>query len=90
MKKTTIFLALLLGVIISLSTLTGSRVQAQEPLESLDTVLARAAANTFLVTLTRPELSGTMKFYLVDSLDADTILTQAGHVTGYAINQSGW
>jgi Tol biopolymer transport system component len=94
MKKLTIYLALILGMTFSLTTAISTPVQAQEDTltgrETLDTILARAAANGFLVSLTRPELIGTMDFYLADSLDSGEFVSEFGTVTGYQIIQADW
>ncbi len=87
MKKIAIYLALLVGVVVSLSTAASIPVQAQE---DLDTILARSAANGFLITLTRPELSSAMRFYLVDDIDGDGIVAQIGPVAEYEITRSDW
>lgn len=83
-----------------LLTLGWTPAQAQEntgtetpkAVENLDTILARATAKSFLITLTRPELSGTMNFYLTDSVKASNILAglQNPPVTGFEITASGW
>jgi Tol biopolymer transport system component len=62
-------------------------VQAQEELE---TVLARAAAKSFLVTLARPDLSSAMNFYVLDSVDLEQVLAELGDVTGYEIGEQDW
>ncbi len=71
--------------------------QAQESspkvVDDLDTILARAAAKSFLITLTRPELAGTMDFYLTDGVkESNTIVAglQNPPVTSFEITASGW
>ncbi len=63
-----------------------------EAVEELDTILARAAAKGFLVTLSRPELASTTSFYLLDSLQGSDLLgrLQNPPVTGFEITESGW
>lgn len=85
MKKITIYLAIILGLMLSLNTTATSLAQ-----EDLETILARAAAKSFLVTLTRPELSGVQKFYMVDDLRAEGILAQVGDVTSFEISSANW
>jgi Tol biopolymer transport system component len=97
MKKI-LYIALLLAILFSLSPVAFSPAQAQQedpstgPGETLDTVLARATAKSFLVTLMRPELSSLMKFYLLDSVDANEIVTalEDNPVTGFEITNSEW
>jgi len=87
MKKVTFYLASMLALLFSLTIANGSPAQAQEDLE---TVLARSAAKSFLVTLTRPELSSTMRFYALDTVDLDNLVAQTGSVTGFQITNSAW
>jgi len=70
---------------------TGSvPVQAQQ--DELDTVLARSAANSFLITLLRPELSNTMKFYLLDSVNRDDIMAAFAEnpASSFEITDADW
>jgi hypothetical protein len=76
---------LLLGLVLGLAATIGAPAQAQEA-ETLDEVLARAAAKGFLVTLTRPELTSTRAFYLQEG----TQVSDLGEVTAYKITKSGW
>ncbi|MCG3208281.1 MAG: Protein TolB [Anaerolineae bacterium] len=85
MKKITIYAAILLSLILSLSTAAASSAQ-----EELDAVLARAAAKSFLTTLTRPELAGARNFYLVDDLRSEAIVAEAGDVTSFEITSADW
>jgi Tol biopolymer transport system component len=85
MKKTVLRLLLLLGLVFSLSAAISAPAQAQEG-ETLDEVLARAAAKGFLVTLTRPELTSTRAFYLQEGSQVSDL----GEVTGYTITRSEW
>jgi len=88
MKKRLFSLIIVVAVLLSLmSGIATVPVQAQEDLE---TVLARAAAKSFLVTLTRPDLSSAMSFYVLDSVDLDHVLAELGDVTGYEISDEGW
>ncbi len=86
MKKIMFALALLLGVVFSLSATTSTPAQAQE---DLDTILARATAQSFLKTLTRPNLSQAIGFYLADSV-SDTDITSLGTVSSYTLTESAW
>lgn len=87
MKKLSIFVAVVIALLLNISAAAGQPAQAQE---DLDTILARAAAKSFLVTLTRPELSNLMSFYTQDSLNVEAVVAQAGDVTGYAITRAEW
>lgn len=86
-KKFTFYLALMLGVVMSLSAVAGTPVQAQE---SIDTILARAAAKSFLVTLTRPELTSARDFYVAESANTESVTAQLDTVTGYQITRAEW
>lgn len=87
MKKLTLYLILVLGLLVSLTTTVAGPAQAQEELEA---ILAKAAANNLLTTLTRPELAKTLDFYLVDGLDGSTLVTEIGEVSSYQITQANW
>ena len=74
-SKRIFYLALLIGIVLSLGTFSTAPAQAQEEvtapaLMSLDTVLAQATAEGFLTTLIRPALAGMTEFYLADNLQA--------------------
>jgi Tol biopolymer transport system component len=96
--KRIVLLALLLAIVFSLSSAAFSPTQAQQEDpstrsgETLNTVLARATAKSFLVTLMRPELSSVMKFYLLDSVDANEIVTalEDNPVTDFEITGAEW
>lgn len=87
-------------VLIILATLVwgvGSvPVLAQEntpkQVDSLDTNLARAAAQSFLITLTRPALADTMNFYLRDDVKNSNILAGLLNppVTEFEVTGTGW
>jgi hypothetical protein len=92
---------LMLALALALSWgISSTPVQAQENagtetskvVEDLNTILARATAKSFLITLTRPELAGTMNFYLTDGVKESNILAglQNPPVTGFEITASGW
>ncbi len=88
MKNRLFCLTLLVAVVLGLmGGLVTAPARAQEDLE---TILARAAAKGFLVTLTRPELSSVMNFYVLDSLDLEPVLAELGEVTGYQISDEDW
>jgi Tol biopolymer transport system component len=87
MKQKTVYLTLIIAVILSLGWGSAAPVQAQEP---LDTILARAAARGFLVSLTRPELSSTQEFYLLDRLKQEGITAQLQDVTAFDLSSSEW
>jgi Tol biopolymer transport system component len=81
------YLTLIVAVVLSLTVIGAAPVQAEE---EMDTVLAQAAAKGFLTTLTRPDLSDTIDFYLLDSLQADSVLAELQDVTGYEITEVDW
>jgi Tol biopolymer transport system component len=98
MKKITFYLALILGVIVSLVAVSGTSVQAQE---DLDTILARAAARGFLITLTNPPSPDSMNypfrpelyFFVTDAVavDLDEFVGDLGTVpTSYRLLRTGW
>ena len=86
-RLVTLSLVLALGLVITLFATTGQTAQAQE---DLDTILARAAARSFLTILTRPELSSALDFYTADTLRTDNILAELGDVTSYQITSADW
>jgi TolB protein len=91
MKKiTALSVTLLLALLLSLVNFVSAPAQAQE--NDLDTVLARAAAKSFLITLLRPELANTMDFYLLDSVDAAEIKNALADnpATSFDITDSDW
>jgi Tol biopolymer transport system component len=96
MRKITVYIALIVGLLFTLSAIASTPVQAQEasatPVveETLDTVLARAAAKGFLTTLTRPELVSTREFYVNDGVRIEGLVTELGEVSSFKITQSGW
>jgi len=94
MKKITLTLALVVSIGITLLTAANTPALAQGGAstgpESIDTVLARAAAKGFLISLTRPELSDIMQFYVLDDVDTDNLLAETGSVTSYDIAQADW
>ncbi len=89
MKRIILYTALLLAIAFSTSLASGP-AQAQQ--EDLDTILARATAKSFLTALLRPDLSGVMTFYLLDSVDANEIKTalQDDPATDFEITGSQW
>ncbi len=88
-KKTTLSLALLLTLLFSLWAGNSASVRAQE--EEISTVLARAAARGFLVSLTRPELTDTMEFYLLENVDQAVVQAlRELSVTDYEITGGQW
>jgi Tol biopolymer transport system component len=88
--KRLVVLALLLAIVFSLSSGAFSPTQAQQ--EDLNTVLAKSTVKSFLVTLMRPELSSVMKFYLLDSVDANEIVSalEDNPVTDFEITGTEW
>ena len=86
---------LFLALIATLGWSAGSAL-AQESttkaVDDLETNLARAAARSFLTTLTRPELADTMNFYLTDDVKNSNILSglQNPPVTDFEISETGW
>lgn len=96
MSKLIIYVALIAGILFSLSAAVNNPVQAQENTttasgaESLDAVLAKAAAKSFLVALTRPELAAVRNFYLRDNVNVEPVLAEVGNVSTYQIIESDW
>ncbi|MCB0178482.1 MAG: PD40 domain-containing protein [Anaerolineae bacterium] len=86
-RLVTLSLALALGLVMSLFATAGQPAQAQE---DLDTILARAAARSFLTILTRPELASALDFYTADTLRTDNVLAELGDVTSYQITSADW
>lgn len=90
MNKKIVYLSILLFLSLSLGIMGATPVQAQEGVEELETVLARAAARVFLISLTRPDLAGVTHFYLLDSLDQDSVLAELQDVTSFEITAGEW
>lgn len=86
-RLATLTLALIVGIAVTLFAAAGQPAQAQE---DLDTILARAAARSFLTTLTRPELSGALDFYTAETMRTDNILSELGEVSSYQITSADW
>jgi hypothetical protein len=89
-----VFLALFVTLGLGASSIP---VLAQEntgtTVDDLDTNLARAAAKSFLISLTRPELAETTNFYLTDDVKNGNILVaglQNPPVTDFEITATGW
>jgi hypothetical protein len=89
MKK--IILGLTLLLVMALAGFTALPAQAQQ-VENLDTILARLAAQSFLTTLTRPDLASVMKFYALDSVKTDELMTalQSNPVASFDITAGIW
>jgi hypothetical protein len=89
-KKTIFYVTLLLALVVSLTGVASAPAQAQQ--DDLDTILARAAARSFLITLTRPELADAMHFYLLDSVRNDRLVTalQDNPATSFEITHTEW
>ena len=90
MKKSGLFLIIMLLLTLSLGLVGAVPAHAQGELEELDTTLARAAARGFLVGLTRPALAQLVDFYMLASLDRNTVLAELQGVTGYEITGGDW
>ena len=90
MNKKIFYLAILLLLSLSMGAMGTSPVRAQTEVESLETVLARSAAKGFLITLTRPDLAGVANFYLLDSLQQDSVLVELQDVTSFEITGGDW
>ncbi|MCB0209036.1 MAG: PD40 domain-containing protein [Anaerolineae bacterium] len=86
-RYVTFAIALVLGFVITFAMSSSQPAQAQE---DLDTILARAAARSFLTSLTRPELAGTVDFYTAETLRTDNVLAELGNVTSYQITSADW
>jgi Tol biopolymer transport system component len=93
-NRKTLSLTLILAVLLSLTASVPALAQEPAPNLALDATLAQAAAKSFLVTLTRPELAATQSFYLLEDVpDAnfDTLAQlKTEPVTGFQLTQSGW
>lgn len=94
-KRSIVYLIMAVMLLFSLVTAgTAPVVLAQEDSttpDTLDTILARAAAKGFLITLTRPELVDTLNFYRLDSVTDETLAElQAPPITDFEITESGW
>jgi hypothetical protein len=90
-RNITIYLVLALAVLLGIGAAVPRAAQAQqENRSSLDAALAQAAGKGFLITLVRPELSSTQKFYLLDSVNVTGIIADLGQVTGFEIVEAGW
>jgi hypothetical protein len=90
-RNITIYLVLALAVLLGIGAAVPGAAQAQqENRSSLDAALAQAAGKGFLITLVRPELSSTQKFYLLDSVNVTGIIADLGQVTGFEIVEAGW
>jgi hypothetical protein len=87
MKNRSFYLILLAAIVLGLGSIGVVPVQAQE---NLETVLARAAARGFLVSLTRPELSTTLDFYLLDNIDLNNVMTELQDVASFEITDGDW
>lgn len=87
--------ALLLAVMV-MFVANSAPALAQEntvkTVDNLDTNLARAAAKSFLTTLTRPELVGTTNFYMTDTVKNSDILAglQNPPVSGFEMTAASW
>jgi hypothetical protein len=87
-QKTLLYLALITGLLFNLWPAGAVPVQAQE---DLNTLLARAAARSFLITLTRPELAAVLNFYRLDTVTDDVVAElQSPPVTGFEIIEADW
>ncbi len=87
MKNKVWYLLLSLLLLVAVGLTGASAVQAQE---DYDTILARAAAKGFLVTLTRADLADTMNFYLLDSVKQSDILAELPETTAFEITAADW
>jgi len=88
MMKNKVWYLLLSVMLLTAVGLTGpATAQAQD---DYDTILARAAAKGFLVTLTRPDLTETMNFYLLDSVKQSGVLAELPEVTSFDITAAEW
>lgn len=79
----------IVGLMVGWLILRQGQVKTQE---SLDTILARATAKSFLITLTRPDLAGMLNFYLSDRVKDSHILAELREppVTGFEITGGEW
>jgi len=84
----------LLVLIVLAGIAGGAQAQENTPkvVDDLNTNLARAAAKSFLTTLTRPELANAMNFYLTDDVKNSNILSglQNPAVTDFEITAANW
>ncbi len=91
---------LVLGLLVTLLLLAGPGLvtrpaQAQGAPQQeilLSATLAEAAARSFLVTLTRPELNSTMNFYLREELRGSQVIEElrANPASSFDIVEAGW
>ena len=91
MKKIILYLSLFLALTIVLMAGAVRPAQAGEP-ENLDTILARSAAQSFLVTLTRPDLAGVMEFYVLDGVQMGSLMAdlRKNPAADYEISGAAW
>ncbi len=92
MKKIILYLSLFLALTIVLMDSAVLSAHAGEP-ESLDTILARSAAQSFLVTLTRPDLADVREFYVqADGVQVDGLMAdlQQNPATDFEISGAAW
>jgi hypothetical protein len=94
LSRFTFYVLIALLALVSLNGVNGVQAQENSPqtVDNLDTNLARAAAKSFLTTLTRPELAGTMNFYLTNDVKNSDILAglQNPLVTDFEITAASW
>ncbi len=87
-------LVMLVSLLVATKTTPVTLAQENTPrqVDDLDTNLARAAAQSFLITLTRPALADTMNFYLTDDVKNSKILAGLLNppVTGFEVTGTGW
>lgn len=87
-------LVMLVSLLAAAKTAPVTLAQENTPrqVDDLDTNLARAAAQSFLMTLTRPALANTMNFYLTEDIKNSGILSGLLNppVTGFEVTDTGW
>jgi Tol biopolymer transport system component len=87
LKKSLIYLILLVGLMLGSWTVNESPALAQE---DLDAILARSAAKNFLATISRAELMDNIGFYLADELRVEGLLATLGTVDSFVVTGADW
>jgi hypothetical protein len=93
-KQKSFYATLIIIVLMSFTSIAAAPVQAQKETGTqtveLDATLAQAAAEGFLTTLVRPDLSEMTRFYVAESVQADTFSNTPDGASGYTITEAGW
>jgi Tol biopolymer transport system component len=93
-KQKSFYVTLIIAILMSLTSIAAAPTQAQAeartPTVELDATLAQAAAEGFLTTLIRPDLSEMTDFYLADSAHAGSFASTPDGASGFAVTEAGW